>query len=124
MAVSPDGSRLCTGSDDATIIIWDLEEGSFLASNNMHELRVMQVIFVQDFHQLISMSADKLIKWNMNGTSEVAAFRRTRPADFICVKLCNNEPSRFLAAATTDNIITIWNIYTAEIVLSLPGHNE
>ena len=47
---------------------------------------------------------------------------RTRQADFICVKLSNNGD--FLAAATTDNIITLWRLHSAEVVLSLPGHTE
>jgi hypothetical protein len=29
-----------------------------------------------------------------------------------------------LAAGTVDNMITLWNLASAEVVLSLPGHNE
>ena len=53
---------------------------------------------------------------------DITQFRRTRNGDFICMKL---SPFRdFLAAATTDNIITVWRLSTAEVVLSLPGHTE
>ena len=48
VSVSPDGAAICTGSDDAQIIIWDADSGAFLASNNMHQLRVLQVIFVNE----------------------------------------------------------------------------
>ena len=117
---------LCTGSDDAQIIIWNVENGAFLASNNMHQFRVLKVVFVNE-SQLISMSNDKLIMWespiNCNKTSlDVLEYRRTRVADFICVKL--SATCEFLAAATTDNIITLWKLATAEVVLSLPGHTE
>ena len=124
------GRTICTGSDDAQIIIWDAESGAFLASNNMHELRVLQVIFVHE-SRLLSMSANKLIMWdspvsqtsvNRQGGLDVTHFCRTRQSDFICVKL---SPFReFLAAATTDNIITIWRLNTSEVVLSMPGHTE
>ena len=124
------GGTICTGSDDAQIIIWDAETGAFLASNNMHELRVLQVIFVNE-SRLLSMSANKLIMWDSPVTSgatsrhqglDVTHFCRTRSSDFICVKL---SPFReFLAAATTDNIITIWRLNTSEVVLSMPGHTE
>lgn len=117
---------LCTGSDDAQIIIWNAENGAFLASNNMHSLRVLQVIFV-DSSRLVSMSADKLIMWDCpvnsaKGSLDVVHFRRTRSADFVTVKV--SYTLEFLAAATTDNIITLWKMATAEVVLSLPGHTE
>lgn len=126
VSVSPDGLHLCTGSDDAQIIIWNAENGAFLASNNMHSLRVLQVIFV-DVSRLISMSANKLIMWDcpvnsIKGSLDVVNFRRTRSADFVCVKV--SYTLEFLAAATTDNIITLWKMATAEVVLSLPGHTE
>ena len=94
VSVSPDGRTICTGSDDAQIIIWDAETGAFLASNNMHQFRVLQVIFANE-SRVISMSNDKLIMWDSpatssKGTLDVVEFRRTRPADFICVKLSNN----------------------------------
>ena len=120
------GHTICTGSDDAQIIIWDADSGAFLASNNMHELRVTQVTFVND-SKLLSLSANKLIMWDSPASIthqglDIKQFQRTRNGDFICMKL---SPFRdFLAAATTDNIITVWRLNTAEVVLSLPGHTE
>ena len=43
LTFGPDGQTICSGSDDANIIIWDTHEGQFKASNNMHRLRVMKV---------------------------------------------------------------------------------
>ena len=64
---------------------------------------------------------DSPVASNIQGL-DIIEFRRTRTSDFICVKL---SPFReFLAAATTDNIITIWRLNTNEVVLSLPGHTE
>ena len=80
VSVSPNGKTICTGSDDAQIIIWDAETGAFLASNNMHEFRVLQVIFANE-SRVISMSNNKLIMWDSPATSckgslDVIEFRR------------------------------------------------
>ena len=105
--------------------------GAFLASNNMHQLRVLQVIFVSGSSKVISMSANKLIMWDSPITSDISKaggldvvdFKRTRRSDFICVKLSNSNGD-YLAAASNDNIITIWKLASAEVVMSLPGHNK
>ena len=92
----------------------------------MHQLRVLKVIFTMEA-KVISMSNNKLIMWDCPVTSQkvnldVTEFRRTRQSDFICVKLGNF--GEFLAAATTDDIVTVWKLDTAEVVLSLPGHTK
>ena len=56
------------------------------------------------------------------GNLDMVEFKRTRKSDLICVKL--GTTGDLLAAATTDNIITLWRLDTAEVVLSLPGHTE
>ena len=80
MRIQKDFDPQCAGSDDAQIIIWDAETGAFLASNNMHQLRVLQVIFANE-SQVISMSNNKLIMWDspassFKGTLDVVDFRR------------------------------------------------
>ena len=80
MRIQKDFDPHCAGSDDAQIIIWDAETGAFLASNNMHQLRVLQVIFANE-SRVISMSNNKLIMWDSpatssKGTLDVVDFRR------------------------------------------------
>ena len=80
MRIQKDFDPHCAGSDDAQIIIWDAETGAFLASNNMHQFRVLQVIFANE-SQVISMSNNKLIMWDSPATSfkgslDVVDFRR------------------------------------------------
>ena len=78
--------------------------------------------------KIVSLSTDKLIMWESPALSSkkdgfnVVEFRRARQADFICMQVSSN--GEFLAAGTSDNIITIWNLKSTEVVLSLPGHNE
>ncbi len=104
-------STICSGSDDATVRLWDAETGEFLGSNNRHALRVVDVAFVPESNKLISMSADMLIRWDSPAVSqqeqqeasstaghgllnrgksfsmEFDQFTRTRKADFNCMAL-------------------------------------
>ena len=152
---SSKGDTICTGSDDATVRIWKSTNGHFLGSINLHGLRVLDVEFVPNTQKVVSLSADKLICWNdptvpsqndsscgqvYNYTSQdafsripnsefgVLEFKRTRLADFICMKVGNEghetNDLALLAAGTVDNIITIWDFESAQILLSLPGHSN
>ena len=76
----------------------------------------------------MSLSADKLIMWESPALSSkkdgfnVVEFKRARHADFICMQVSSN--GEYLAAGTSDTIITLWDLKTTQVVLSLPGHNE
>ena len=143
------GDSICTGSDDATVRIWKSNNGEFLGSFNLHVLRVLDVEFVPHTHKIVSLSADKLICWNnpifSDSTKDNSAknyafnvgsrdlgvleFKRTRLADFICMNVGNEGHDTegdltLLAAGTVDNIITIWDFESAQILLSLPGHSS
>ena len=48
--------------------------------------------------------------------------RRTREADFNCMAL--SKHGHRLAAAAVDKIITVWDVETAGVLSSLPGHGE
>ena len=151
---SSNGDSICTGSDDAVIRLWRSNNGEFLRSFNLHALRVVDVDFVPFTNKIVSLSADKLICWNnpivpsnvdISRTSNpngilskdnfisaelgLLEFKRTRLADFICMKVGKEghetgDELTLLAAGTVDNIITVWDFESAQILLSLPGHSS
>ncbi len=43
---------MCSGSDDSTVRLWDAESGEFVASNNRHALRVLDVAFIPESHKV------------------------------------------------------------------------
>ena len=74
-------------------------------------------------------STNKSSNISTTGDLGILEFKRTRLADFICMTLCREgheieEDLTLLAAGTVDNIITIWDFESAQILLSLPGHSS
>ena len=100
---------------------------------------------------MISLSVDKLVCWN-NFSEEVPTvsadavdqqllsldtvdFHRNRKSDFMCMAFGGGHLPygggggsvagvTLLAAATVDNLITVWDFDSAQVLLSLPGHSR
>lgn len=118
-------SVICSGSDDNTVQLWEASHGKFIASSNNHTSRVLDVAFVPDSTKLISMSMDKLIRWDsplQRDCMEVVEFTRNRESFFNCMTVSGS--GKMLAAATVDNMITVWEVETSQVQCSLPGHCE
>ncbi|MBI3158808.1 MAG: TIR domain-containing protein [Chloroflexi bacterium] len=69
-AFSPDGARLVTVSEDKTIFIWDLADGSVVARLTGHEASVNTVAFSPDGKLIATGSSDNdLFLWSVDFTS-------------------------------------------------------
>ncbi|KEP46246.1 putative beta transducin-like protein HET-E2C, partial [Rhizoctonia solani 123E] len=85
LGFSPDGGQLCSGSDDATVAVWDIDSGVMVASSSVdhtiriwdtstgaliynldeHKSSVPSVSFSQDGSLIVSGSADGvIIQWD------------------------------------------------------------
>jgi WD40 repeat protein len=62
VAFSPDGAHILSGSNDATIKLWDAATGALIRTFAGHSLTIYSVAFSPDGDQVLSGSADKTIK--------------------------------------------------------------
>jgi len=70
--VSPDGSRVATGSDDWTARIWDASSGAQIAVMRGHLREVSQVEFARDGRFLATAGGDSTIRvWNTIGGDQL-----------------------------------------------------
>ena len=62
MAVSPDGSKIASGSADFTVMLWNIETGDLLQTFTGHLGEVRSVAFSPDGKLLASRGDDLEIK--------------------------------------------------------------
>lgn len=126
----PETRYICTGSDDATIRVWNMENGEFLSSNGQHLKRVTDLAFVPKTHKIISLSSDSILLWDLDTLSagqrdfpaqDSQIFQRTRQCSF--TKMCLTSNGERLVAASEDFLITIWDVLTTQVIAALPGHS-
>jgi WD40 repeat protein len=67
LAISPDGRRLATGSEDGTIKIWDVARGTLLQTLHGHEGAVTAVAYSKDGALLASTGHDGAVQlWSID----------------------------------------------------------
>ena len=66
LAVSGDGKRLCSATQETTIKVWDVEAGKEICTLGGHLRPVMSLALSRDGKQLYSGGADQTVKlWNI-----------------------------------------------------------
>lgn len=76
VAVSPDGSRIATGGNDALVKIWDAATGKELASLAGHSAPIFTVAFSPDGELVASSSQDKTARlWVVSSGELLATYK-------------------------------------------------
>uniref|UniRef100_A0A8B9HEH2 WD repeat domain 31 n=1 Tax=Astyanax mexicanus TaxID=7994 RepID=A0A8B9HEH2_ASTMX len=83
VAVGPDGSRLCTGSRDNSMCLWDIETGACLQKNTISRNLVTHVCWVPGGTSIVQTSEDKTIRvwdsrsWQVTNTFPAKQYIQT-----------------------------------------------
>jgi WD40 repeat protein len=73
VALTPDGRRAVSASDDRTLRVWDLATGAELARLTGHEDWVLAVALTPDGRRAVSASDDRTLRvWDMETGQELA----------------------------------------------------
>ena len=73
VAVSPDGRRIVSGSEDQTVMIWNLESGTEIGRLSGHRGWVNSVAVSPDSRHIVSVSEDQgVVIWHLETGQRLA----------------------------------------------------
>jgi len=107
VAISPDGQTFVSGSDDATIKVWNLHTGKLIRTLAGHSYWVNTVAISADEHIIVSGSRDKTIKvWNLH-TGELERTLAGHSNSVYCVAI--SPDGQTLVSGSREEII-VWGV--------------
>lgn len=121
IAISPDGTKLASGSSDNTIKLWNLEQGKVIHTLKGHSDFVWSIAFSPDGDILASGSRDQTIRlWNTQAGKQIATLGK---ASLKVTTLSMSSDGKVLAAGQ-GSTIKLWDWQTKTELSTLRGHTN
>jgi WD40 repeat protein len=111
VAVSPDGRRILTGSQDRLMILWDAESGAEIRRFPGHTDNVMCVAFLPDGLRAISASEDRTIRlWDVQTGQDIHCMRGL--TDKVTWLAISPDGRRLLSSSYNGRELLLWDLDT------------
>lgn len=115
-------SVFCSGSEDASIKIWDYETGEYEKTLKGHTSTVQDLAFDEKGDFLASCSADMTIRlWNF---TEFECTKVLRGHDHNISSIDFAAGGNFVVSASRDRSIRVWEVSTGYNQKTLQGHDD
>ena len=121
VSFSADGHELASGSNDRTIVVRGLKEGSTARVLRGHADTVWSVCYSPtETNRLASASQDKMVKMWDTSTLECTATFEGHQHAVACVTF--SPDGQTLATGSWDNTVRVWKVHGTAAVCVLRGH--
>jgi WD40 repeat protein len=120
VAVTPDGARIVTGSNDSTARVWDATTGVELLQLKGHPGAVRAVAVTPDGTRIVTVSTDQTARiWDARtGAKDLQLKGHIRSVLDVAV----TPDGTRIVTASTDQTARIWDARTGAELLQLRGH--
>jgi WD40 repeat protein len=110
VAVTPDGRRAVSASEDWTLKVWELESGRELRTLKGHRSFVTAVAVTPDGQRAVSASEDRTLKvWDLATGGELRTLAgHSGGAQGAAL----NDDGRIAVSASDDNTVMVWDLET------------
>jgi WD40 repeat protein len=111
VAVSPDGKRALSGSDDWKVLLSDLETGKELLRLAGPTGAILNVIFTPDGRSALAICADRTIwQWNLKTGRDQQLADLREPAKFTPVAAALAPDGAAAAYCGADGALVLWDV--------------
>jgi dipeptidyl aminopeptidase/acylaminoacyl peptidase len=120
VAYSPDGKFILSGSDDATVKLWNVADDGEPRTFTGHRGAVTGVAFGPDGKLAVSGSVDGTLRlWDVATGGQI---RATESLGWKVTAVAFRADGRFIASAADDNQVTLWTAPRMSRVRTFAGH--
>ncbi|MGA2985685.1 MAG: NB-ARC domain-containing protein [Terriglobia bacterium] len=122
VAVTPDGKRAVSASDDETLKVWDLESGRELQTLAGHSDEVHEVAVTPDGKRAVSASSDKTLKvWDLESGKELQTLAgHTNVVNAVAM----TPDGKRAVSASWDSTLKVWDLESGRELQTLAGHSD
>ena len=122
VALSPDGRRALTGSDDKTARLWDLDSGTEIQRLEGHDLGVLAVALSPDGRRALTGSYDSTARlWDLDGGTEI---RSLEGHDLGVLAVALSPDGRRALTGSYDSTARLWDLHSGTEIQRLEGHDD
>ncbi len=126
IAISPDGTKIVSGSNDHMVKLWNIATRSMYRTFTRHTENVRSVAFSPNGQQIASSGNDNtIVLWNVKTGQRLRTIKGRSSRTRQSINMISYSPhGDKIAGANNDRTVSVWDTKTGALLINLPGHRQ